>query len=197
MRSNKISAIAVAALALIVLGGCQPWQKASVGDMEIQGPASLNNQAVYEVGEDRIYRINTSGNPYAIEYGSEYGLIVQGNGPVRFVGATLPGGVNVTIASETDYGWESAKGEFDPETETFSFEITGFTSNASAVAEQAAASLALRIPAWQSLSSDQKEALVRSTETLVSGGVSVFEATAEVAELFLTGGASAILDGDE
>ena len=185
-------------LAAAALAGCTIPQTASFdGDgLTVDGPGSIKNQGEYIFTGDSKYRLNSDGYPYAIEYGDAYGLTMQGNGPTRFVGATLPGDINVTIASETDYGWDLATGEYTPETGVFTFRIEGFRSDASSVAAQAAAILALRVPGWQSLSADQRDALVGTTEALVAGGQTLIEAAVSAAEMFATGGASAVVPGN-
>ena len=89
-----------------------------------------------------------------------------------------------------------ATGEYTPETGVFTFRIEGFRSDASSVAAQAAAILALRVPGWQSLSADQRDALVGTTEALVAGGQTLIEAAVSAAEMFATGGASAVVPGN-
>lgn len=193
--STNTLRVAIATVIAFFLVGCTIPQTAAFKEdgFAVDGPGSTKNQADYQTPDGRRVRLNTDGYPYAIEYGEEFGLAIQGNGPTRFVGATLPGGINVTIASETDYGWDSAVGDYDPEAGTFQFTINGFRSDASSVTAQAAAVLAVKVPAWNTMTSEQRAALVSTTETIVAGGVGIVEAAVQAAELFATGGGAALI----
>ncbi len=192
---EKIPLLLALLLAAVLFAGCQVAHTAAFdeGRFDLEGPSSIKNQADYATPDGHVSRLNTDGYPYHIDYGADYGLVLQGNGPSRFVGATLPGGVTFTIASETDYGWDSATGGFDPESGNFTFRIDGFKSDASSVAQQVAAALAIRVPGWQTMAETERDALVKSTETIVAGGVAIAEAAGSVAETFMSGGAAAIV----